>query len=349
MFEARVVPIRGLDHPLTGRGAYKLYAGAAEVDARIRFFVRGGVESREGAFARIRVSAPLALEVHDRFVIREAGRRATVAGGVVLDVDPPLRPGPQPERRLAARERASREELPAHLVRERGTVRARDLLPLTGVAPATIAGAVRVGGWWVSEEVHRRVAEEVERALGEFHREHPLRAGAELALGRAAAAGALARAGRTQDPGLVDAVLDELDRRGVIARTGSEVRLASHRVALEDRQDEVDRLVAAVASAEPTPPTVSELAAAGFSREVVEAAGRAGVLVRISPELVMTPELVSRAEDILREEGTAGVTVSAFRERLGTSRKYALPLLEWFDQRGVTRRRGDLRVLREPR
>ena len=60
----------------------------------------------------------------------------------------------------------------------------------------------------------------------------------------------------------------------------------------------------------------------------------------------MTPEFVRRAREILREEAGSGITVSAFRERLGTSRKYALPLLEWFDQRGVTRRQGDLRILR---
>jgi selenocysteine-specific elongation factor len=66
----------------------------------------------------------------------------------------------------------------------------------------------------------------------------------------------------------------------------------------------------------------------------------------VSPEIVLTPEFVRRAEEILRAEAASGITVSTFRERLGTSRKYALPLLEWFDQRGTTLRRGDLRTLR---
>jgi selenocysteine-specific elongation factor len=60
----------------------------------------------------------------------------------------------------------------------------------------------------------------------------------------------------------------------------------------------------------------------------------------------MTPGLVARAEAAVRDAGTAGITVSAFREALGTSRKYAVPLLEWFDHRGVTRRDGDLRFPR---
>ena len=135
----------------------------------------------------------------------------------------------------------------------------------------------------------------------------------------------------------------------MIVRDGSQVRLASHRVALEERAEEVDRLVEAVASREPAPPSIAELAAEGYAREVVEAAARAGRLVRISPGLVLTPAFVGRARGIVGEAGSEGITVSAFRERLGTSRKYAVPLLEWFDQRGVTRRRGDIRVLREDR
>ncbi len=98
---------------------------------------------------------------------------------------------------------------------------------------------------------------------------------------------------------------------------------------------------------ESTPPTVKELQADGLGRDVIEAAARAGVVVRISPELVFTPGFVAKAETIVREAGSAGITVSAFREALGTSRKFALPLLEWFDHRGITRREGDLRFPRD--
>jgi selenocysteine-specific elongation factor len=73
---------------------------------------------------------------------------------------------------------------------------------------------------------------------------------------------------------------------------------------------------------------------------------RAGLVVRVAPDLVFTPDLVDRALAIVSAAGPAGITVSAFREALGTSRKYALPILEWFDQRGITRRAGDLRFPR---
>ena len=339
MIEARVRPVRGLDHPLTGRGAYKLYAGSAERDARIRLFAGG-------EYARIRLSAPLVLDFRDRFVLREAGRRETVAGGIVLDTEPPVRPGPAPEKRLRAREAAPREELPALLVGERGAIRASDVAALAGGSPSAIDGAVRAGAWWVSEDLSRAIEAAVREALEGFHRDHPLLEGADLSGARAAAGDALERAGRPADPGLIDALLDEMVARGLVVRSGVEIKLAGHRVALEDRHDEVDRLVRAVAEGEPSPPTVGELVAAGVSREIIEAASRTGLLVRISPELVMTGDFVKRAEKILEEGASEGITVSTFRERLGTSRKYAVPLLEYFDQRGLTRRRGDLRFLR---
>jgi selenocysteine-specific elongation factor len=77
---------------------------------------------------------------------------------------------------------------------------------------------------------------------------------------------------------------------------------------------------------------------------------RSGTLIRVSPELVLRPEFVAAALAALRDLQAAGrpLTVSAFRTRLATTRKYAVPLLEHFDQQGVTVRRGDVRVLREP-
>lgn len=345
--EARIRPVRGLGHPLTSRGAYKLYAGSAERDARIRFYGRTEVVDRDGAFARIHLSEPLVLDVGDRFVLREAGRRETVAGGVVLDVEPPPHLGPDVERRLVVREAASRDELPALLVAERSVVRTADIEVLTGVSPSDVDDARLVGAWWVSDGAHAAVASALRGTLAVFHTEHPLYEGVDLALARASVAGALRDASGGTDPGLADALLDDLTRRGEIAREGSTIRLATHRVTLAGREEEVDRLVRAVTEGEPTPPTVGDLVAAGFSREVLEASTRAGALVRVSPDLVMTPGFVELAEKIAREMGATGITVSAFRERLGTSRKYALPLLEHFDQRGVTRRQGDLRMLRD--
>ena len=338
------MPVRSEPRPITGRGAFMLHAGSAERPARLHLYGATSLP-REGAFARIRLSSPLVLDVGDRFVIRESGRRRTVAGGIVLDVDPPARPGADPVTRLAARQEASREELPALLVAERGAVSEGELLAITGERPTQVVGARRIGAWWIAEPVRTAVQEAVLRHLERFHEADPLAAGDDVATLRPAAIAALLSAGAPTGTGLAESLVDDLVAVGLLARDGALVRLGSHVVSPPD-EDEA-RLVETVATAEPTPPTVAELFALGFGRSLIDATVRSGALVRISPELVHTSAFVDRAVEAIGEAGENGITVSALRERLGTSRKFAVPLVEHLDRTGVTRRSGDVRVLRE--
>src|SRR5262249_36009094 len=109
---------------------------------------------------------------------------------------------------------------------------------------------------------------------------------------------------------------------------------------------EADRLVAAVTEAATAPPTIRELAEAGFDRELIAAVCRDGRLVRISADLVMTPSMVDRSRAFIPDAGPGRPTGAAVREELGTSRKYTVPLLEHLDAKGLTRRVGDVRVAR---
>ena len=345
VLEARIRPVRSLARPMTARGAFKLHAGSAERDARVRFYDVDEVPA-DGAFARIRLSAPLVLDVGDRFVLRESGRRETVAGGIVLDADPPRRPGIDAAERLERRDRTAPADLPALLISERGAVRASDLGIRTGRSPAEIPGASLAGGWWVGDELRDAVADAIERRLAAFHASEPHAAGEELAPMRPAVSRLVRSHGAPSDPDLVDAVITSLIDAGRLVREGTAVRLRSHTPAVAS--DEQLRLVDAVRGGEPTPPTIAELGRQGFGRSLIDSVVRSGELVRISPDLVVTSELVRWAEECVREAGDAGITVSALRERLGTSRRYAVPLMEHMDRSGATRRSGDLRFSRRP-
>jgi selenocysteine-specific elongation factor len=342
VLEARIEPVRSLDRPITSRGAFKLHAGAGERDARIRLYDVKQVPA-DGAFVRITLSEPLVLDVGDRFVLRESGRRRTIAGGVVLDTAPPRRAGPSPTPRLEARAGASRTELPALLVAERRAVRIDDVRSITGLAPEDVDGASRLGGWWVARGTFDEIGEAIMARLAAFHAEEPAAAGQDVATVRRSVAEAFAASGAPRDLELADAAIDRFETEGTLVREGAAVRLASHRAG---GGDEITALVDVVRSAEPTPPTIAELRASGVAAGVLDAAVRSGALVRISPELVLSRELVERAGAIVREAGSDGITVSALRERLGTSRKYAVPLAEHLDRTGVTRRSGDLRFAR---
>jgi len=142
-------------------------------------------------------------------------------------------------------------------------------------------------------------------------------------------------------------MLDHLADDGVIVRAATTVRLATHAVQLAAHESELDALVAAISGEhEATPPTVKQLVASGFDAMLIDAAARAGRLVRISHDLVVTPSVLAEAVAVARRHADDGMTVSTLREALGTSRKYAVPLAEYLDATSVTRRQGDLRFLR---
>jgi selenocysteine-specific elongation factor len=342
VLEVALDPVRGLGRELSARGAYKLYAGAAERDAKVRIYGGGRLGEGNRGFARIRVAEPLVLAIGDRFVLRDAGRDETVAGGVVLDPSPPRRAGPEPESRLAARAASTPRELPSLLVAERELVSEADLRLDLGSDVDGVANAVSAGGWWISGPTLERTRATATGAAGSHHRDHPLEPGAPAAAIRAVVASTLRPAGRPAAGAIVDALLAE----GSLVRDGAAIRLPGHRPAVDERSPELQRIADAVAAGGGAPPTITQLVSAGHPRAVIDAAIGAGILVRIASDLVVTPAFVDRAVTEIRSTGASGMTVGALRERLGTSRKYAVPLVEYLDTRGLTARRGDVRVAR---
>ena len=347
-FDAAMQPVRGLAHAVSARGAYKVYAGAAEVDARIRFLGPATAVGPGGdeTFVRIRTSRPLVLDAFDRIVIRDAGRRETVAGAMVLDVAPPRRVRGDRVTQLSARRAAPRDALPGLLADERGAVRADEAARTTG---SPEPGGVVVGGWYLRTELLELVERDLTDFLRAHHHDHPLDEGVERQRARSVMASSLRSAGAPTDADLLDELTRTFVDRGAIETSATTVRVAGHRVRLAEHDDEVDRLLAAIGGTrEATPPTIKELVASGFGLDMIDAASRAGIVVKVSPELIVTPDLMERGRATV-QGATDGITVSAFRESLGTSRKYALPMLEHFDRTGVTRREGDLRFPKQTR
>ena len=340
VIEAELGPVRGLAHAITSRGAFKLYAGAAEIDARLRIYGSQRIEpAGEAAFVRLRLSSALVLAPGDRFVLRESGRRETVGGGVVLDTAPPARAGVDASARLASRARAialgDPETLVALLVAERGAVTATSVMEQLGATPSSAP-------WLFSDALRRAFKSAVITLLTEHHEANPLQAGADLDIIRREVVRIARRAGVRGEASFADAAIGDLVTGGAIVREGVTLRLPTYRGA-PSRSSETALLLAALDSA--TPPTVKELQTSGFGRDLIDVAAREGLIARISPDLVVSTDFVARATALV-EAAPQGITVSLLREALGTSRKYAVPLVEWLDRQGITRREGDLRFPR---
>ena len=112
-----------------------------------------------------------------------------------------------------------------------------------------------------------------------------------------------------------------------------------------------DRILTDLVSGGAAPPDITELLSKHASEsinEIVEAMRSTGDLVRLDEGLVFAPQALADIEtkmvSFLKDRGEMGV--GDFRDLVGTTRKYAVPLLNYFDGRGVTERQGDVRVLR---
>ena len=152
--------------------------------------------------------------------------------------------------------------------------------------------------------------------------------------------------------GITDQVLDLATRKGVLEVEGSVARRPGWRAAVAARADgDAGRISAHLMAADWRIPTVSELETefGGLPVRALLAHLLRGEfeVVQVDQERFASPEALERfqraLEGVIRAVGP--VTPAVLRDRLGLTRKYLIPLLEWADRRGVTRREGDTRVL----
>ena len=349
VFEGSLRPVRGLPHPITGRGAYKVYAGAAEADARLRIFGSTRIEAGQEAFVRITTTRPLVLDVFDRFVLRESGRQETRrrrlgagSGAAAARRSLPAMidlPGAPRRRATTSRRSSPTSEAPSG-------PRTRSRSPARAPAfHARASGCCATGCW-------RRPVPPVAH-VDAFHRAHPLEEGEPLASARRALADSLkpttdtAGCSRVRTPDSSEAVLDRLaadGRRHPHEHLGRAPLASTRRPGEGPARPASGRgdLIRTGAATHRQGPRVAR------DRSRRDRRGRQGRprRARRPRSRVHFRRSSSGRRSIVAAAGDAGITVSAFREALGTSRKYALPILEWFDQRGVTRREGDLRFPR---
>jgi len=333
---------------LPGDGAtLTLHLGTDHATARV---VRSGREAAQlddgAATAVLRLDRPMAAAIGDRFVLRDAAAGAALAGGLVID--------PLPARGVSRR-RATADRLAAlaFAVESPGAA-AGPLVDLHGALPVSrvaesgtnggpkadllVAGPVALAG-----DVAARLATVASAAVESAAAgDDAVRPGALAPIVRDAVATVLRRAATVDREGAdaaAAAFMDALVRAGRLARSGERLLLPGASIVPAPRAREaLDRLVAGLDT--PSPPSLAAaVRAAGCSPDSVRMLEAAGEIVRVDDDLAFAAPTYVRLELVaLAMAEQAPLTPAAYRDAIGSSRKYVMALLEEFGRRGVLAR-----------
>ncbi|PYM22899.1 MAG: selenocysteine-specific translation elongation factor [Candidatus Rokuibacteriota bacterium] len=345
--------------PLKSRDRVRLHAGTSEIMARALLLEGAELAPGKRGFARLRLEAPLVALAGDRFVIRSYSPIVTIGGGTLLDTDPPRLKRPARLAHLNVLESGAPEAVVEEHVRGAGVggIRLPALVARVPFGPArtrrlldALAAAGRVTAvdrdWSLHADAVARLRGLVTAALEQFHRAQPLRGGMSREELRVRAANA--------DERVFAHVLGALDAEGAVRVDRDKVRLAAHELRLSAvQQTAVDRLEREFREAAAAPPSAEEaLGRAGLAgdeeHELFQLLVESRKLVRVKESLFFHAAALEAIQDklvaLLRERKEIGP--GDVKDLLGISRKYAIPLLEYFDARRVTTRVGERRVLR---
>lgn len=320
----------------------RIHLGTVEVLGRVALFGADKIGSGETAFAQLRLEGRTVARRGDRFVVRSYSPVTTIAGGIVLEPDPPKR------KRLSSRERIALEGLAqGGISAAKGAVAlagwqgmdAEHWAVRVGAAPPSserTAAAVPVSGAFFAPEIVSEGEARILAAVEEYHRQHALESGAPLDVLRTALPA-------RSFPKLADGLVARLVEDGRLAVESSKARLPEFEAVLsDDEAARADRLMAALNQAGLRGPTTEELGAQGADAPKTLAvlaflADRGRVRLLGDAYWVATDALAEAADRVARElGGRTGLGPADFREVLPVTRKHLIPILAHLDAEGIT-------------
>lgn len=370
--QLRLLP--SLSYELPAQCELKFYVGTAELLAQVRLLDRQVLNPGETALAQMRLERAAAIGFHDRFIVRDATRQGTVGGGIVLDAHaqrvrgtdlrlPRSAPGAYrvlsaertPVRRLdltqlEARVTATVNDLPLIMLKERGWVAISEMVvevPLEKARLMAVLADHAAAGRLIMLPEHvvlpqtwSGLTQRLQDEIAAYHAKFPLRPGLSKET---------LRSGLNMEPRLFAGVVGLLVATGALQECGAVLRLPAFTPAFSvEQQQEADRIIALLSATPFSPPDLGELLNVhGCNPEVINALIDQERLIKVGKDLVYLDSTLAEAKEKIAStiQGAGSIDVGAVRDLLSTTRKFALPLLEYLDQVGFTRRVGDKRIL----
>jgi len=343
--------------PLKNRARVHFHAFTSETIAEVALHGLTELKPGASAFAQLRTAEALLLLPGDRAILRQFSPVVTIGGAVVLDAFPMARQkqeavqrflqtlssGSRQEALLARIARRGQEGLSlAAAVRETG-LKQSVLQPMVA-ALAQQKQIIQVAEFLLSSDALQKTRDKLIAALEAFHKANPLVGGIskeEL------------REKLDLHQTVLEALLTQLSRDKKAEVAGEQVRLAGRGVELKDEEAKAKaQIEKAFADAGLKVPLMKEVLEKlpvdkARAQKLVTLLLRDRVLIKLADDLVFHQTALEGLRQLMaaQKAKTQKIDVATFKDLLGVTRKYAIPLLEYLDQQRITRRVGDERII----
>ncbi|MBW2060167.1 MAG: selenocysteine-specific translation elongation factor [Deltaproteobacteria bacterium] len=357
--------LSGNEKPLKNRTRVRFHLGTAEILGILLLLDTEELVPGQSGMAQIQLEQEAAALSGDRFVMRSYSPIQTIAGGEILHPhasrhkrfqDPILE-------NLATLKKRDPVESLKSLIDGTGTkgISEQDLAALIDLPAKKIKTALdqilsqqeaivydKTQGNMMSRTAFDGLTGQVLNILKGYHEEFPLRPGLNKEELKT-------RVPPLADNKLLTFVLDHLLQSGAVGVDRDEIHLAGHLPSLAEEHQEIEtRLLKAYQETGLTPPFYKDVSRSlpgtpDQRKEVLELLLKRGLLVRVKADLFFHRKAIVKAREQLLThfQRHKELTTPQFKEITGLTRKYLIPLLEYFDAQGLTMRVGDTRILRK--
>ncbi len=364
IFNARLFVLPDSPRAITNQMRLRLHLHTIETFARVILPEIKQLNPGDSAFVQFRLEQPIYASFRDRFIIRQYSPQITLGGGLVLETHPAkyrkkyhsqfietlkkLESDQPGERLLAAFANIRQQPFTAKELQLKTGIPQNEIESLIGdlvnegqLFPLREGTETRYFDRYLMEKIVGRMTE----VLQEYHRQHPGRIGLrpnEL----------ITRLGASYPEGAVEIAADWGVRSGKLQQTGEAISLAGFTARLDSGQREkLEKLEALYRHAGSNPPVFQEaLEAMGTDekafRELISLLREQGKLIFVEERLYFHREAIENIIEKVKNHfrTNSEISVPQFKELTGTTRKYAIPLLTYLDNRKFTLRQENVRV-----
>ncbi len=363
-YDTKIYLLKSTDKSIKHNTRVHLHIGTSEVTARLRLLETDELKPGTEAFAQLACEAPVVAETGDRFVLRNYSPMFTLGGGIILQVNPPRyrRFDPELLKKLQILERGDLLDIIEQAILKGKIILKplEEILKITGLPENELwpflnrlIDSAKIQRYSNKNKIYlihfthvANYQEQILKRLELFHQEHPLKQGLS-------ASEIHSLLNLSSELFFTQQILQKLVDTGKIEFSGAKVRLANYSISLSPEQEKLkNQLENYFQEQKYAPPHTNEIITQ-FKRQnpdvekIIAYLLEHKILIYIDDGYLLHRNWVQEARHILLKhfQTKNELTVGEFRDYLAASRKYVVPLLNYFDQQGITTRQGDIRIL----